>query len=88
LLPLNRALLFKLHSFKGALVSCTQFGIVEDLTARPVYMLDISRDYPHLLGNRGRVYSQTGRNEECSQHREISQAWHNPIYVRLGAVST
>ena len=57
LLPLNLALLFKLHSFKGALVSCTQLGIVEDLTARPVYMLDVSRDYPHLLGNRGRRYS-------------------------------
>lgn len=57
LLRLNRTLLFKLHSFNGALVSCTQLGIVEDLTAGPVYMLDVSRDYPHLLGNRGRRYS-------------------------------
>ncbi|WP_426418121.1 hypothetical protein [Bradyrhizobium genosp. A] len=54
LLLLNRALLFKLHSFEGALVSCTQLSIIEDLTAKPVDMLDVTRDYPHLLGNRGR----------------------------------
>jgi hypothetical protein len=54
LVHLNRALLFKLHSFKGALVTCTQLGIVEDLTARPVDVFNVSRDYPHLLGDRGR----------------------------------
>jgi hypothetical protein len=53
LLHLNRALLFELHSFKGTLVSRTQFGIVEDFTPRSVYMLYVPCDYPHLLGNRG-----------------------------------
>ncbi|WP_426440265.1 hypothetical protein [Bradyrhizobium genosp. P] len=66
-------LLFKLHSL-GALVSCTQLSIVEYLTAGPVYMLDVSRDYPHLPGNRGRRYNKTSHNEDCSQHCEISQA--------------
>ncbi|WP_439393036.1 hypothetical protein ACRQ5Q_27590 [Bradyrhizobium sp. PMVTL-01] len=54
LLLLDRALSFQLCSFKGTLVSCPQFGIVEDLTARSIDMLDVPRDDPHLLGNRGR----------------------------------
>jgi len=45
---------FNLKVFKGALVSCAQLGIVEHLTARPVNMLDLSRDYSHLLSNRRR----------------------------------
>lgn len=74
LLLLNRALFFELHFFKGALISCAQLGIVEDLTARAVYMLDVSRDYPYLLGKGGRRYGQTSHNEDCSQHCEISQS--------------
>ncbi|WP_166297242.1 hypothetical protein [Bradyrhizobium sp. 2S1] len=66
---LDRALFIKLHSFKGALVSCAQIGVVEDLTARPVDMLDISRDDPHLLSSRWRRYSETGGDEDCcSEH--------------------
>lgn len=67
---LDRALFIKLRSsFKGAFISCAQIGVVEDLTARPVDVLDVSRDDPHLLSSRWRRYSQTGSDEDCcSEH--------------------
>jgi hypothetical protein len=36
LVPLDRALLFNVHSCEGTLISRLQLSIVEHLTARPV----------------------------------------------------
>jgi hypothetical protein len=63
LLRLNRALLFNFHSCKGALVSCTQLGIVEHHSARPVNVLNVSGNASRRsLANRSIAQKQIAPN--------------------------
>ena len=64
LLPGNRELVFSLHVLSAALVSCLQIGIVEDLSAGTIDVLNVAGDYPHLLGKTGHRHGQGSRNSK------------------------
>jgi hypothetical protein len=50
LLPLDRELFSSLHALQGAMVSCLQIGIVEELAAGTIDVLNVAADHPNLLG--------------------------------------
>jgi len=51
--PGNRELAFSPHVLPGALVSCLQIGIVDNLSAGTVEMLKVAINDPDFLGKTG-----------------------------------